>query len=67
LSDLIVISGYAWRRQRQGEREGEQTGQASSSSWAEICGVEVAEGEDDVLILTGAVVIDMICHDDRKE
>jgi uncharacterized protein YxjI len=29
-------------------------------------GVEIAEGEDDVLILAAAVVIDMICHDDKK-
>ena len=29
-------------------------------------GVEIAEGEDDVLILACAVVIDMVCHGDRK-
>lgn len=29
-------------------------------------GVDVAEGEDDVLILASTVVIDMICHDEKK-
>jgi len=29
-------------------------------------GVEIAEGEDDVLLLASAVVIDMICHDEEK-
>ncbi|HZZ41820.1 MAG TPA: LURP-one-related family protein [Tepidisphaeraceae bacterium] len=29
-------------------------------------GVEVADGEDDVLILASAVVIDMVCHPDQK-
>ncbi|MFO1501685.1 MAG: LURP-one-related family protein [Verrucomicrobiota bacterium] len=29
-------------------------------------GVEIAEGEDDVLILASAVVIDMVCHDNKQ-
>jgi uncharacterized protein YxjI len=35
-------------------------------SWADTYGVDVAEGEDDVLILAATVVIDMVCHGDRK-
>jgi uncharacterized protein YxjI len=35
-------------------------------AWADTYGVDVAEGEDDVLILASTVVIDMICHDDKK-
>jgi uncharacterized protein YxjI len=34
-------------------------------SWTDTYGVEIAEGEDDVLILASAVVIDMACHGDR--
>ena len=34
-------------------------------SWTDTYGVEIAEGEDDVLILACAVVIDMCCHDER--
>lgn len=29
-------------------------------------GVEIAEGEDDVLILASTTVIDMVCHGDRR-
>jgi hypothetical protein len=28
--------------------------------------VEIGDGEDDVLILTSTVVIDMACHNERK-
>lgn len=30
-------------------------------------GVDTVSGEDDVLILASAVVIDMICHDDKRQ
>jgi len=33
-------------------------------SLADTYGVDVADGEDDVLILASTVVIDMVCHDD---
>jgi uncharacterized protein YxjI len=36
-------------------------------SWTDSYGVDVAEGEDDVLILACAVVIDMACHKDEKD
>jgi len=36
-------------------------------SFTDSYGVDVAEGEDDVLILACAVVIDMACHKDKKE
>ena len=36
-------------------------------SWSDTYGVEVAPGEDDVLILASSVVIDMICHADDKD
>lgn len=32
-------------------------------SWTDTYGIDVAEGEDDVLILASAVVIDLVCHD----
>lgn len=35
-------------------------------SWSDTYGIEVAEGEDDVLILASAVVIDMACHPDAN-
>jgi uncharacterized protein YxjI len=36
-------------------------------TWADTYGVEIVEGEDDVLILASTVVIDMVCHGDRKK
>ena len=35
-------------------------------SFADTYGVDIAPGQDDVLILAGTVVIDMVCHSDRK-
>jgi uncharacterized protein YxjI len=35
-------------------------------AWADTYGVDIADGEDDVLILASTVVIDMICHGDKK-
>jgi uncharacterized protein YxjI len=34
-------------------------------SWTDTYGVEVAEGEDDILILASSVVIDMACHEEH--
>lgn len=33
-------------------------------SWTDTYGVDVADGEDDVLVLASAVVVDMACHPD---
>jgi uncharacterized protein YxjI len=35
-------------------------------SWTDTYGIEVAEGEDPVLVLASAVVVDMVCHDDKR-
>jgi uncharacterized protein YxjI len=35
-------------------------------SWTDTYGVDIAGGEDDVLILASTVVIDMACHPDDK-
>ncbi len=35
-------------------------------SFADTYGVDISDGQDDVLILASAVVIDMICHGDKK-
>ncbi|MDB6112385.1 MAG: hypothetical protein JWR69_4135, partial [Pedosphaera sp.] len=36
-------------------------------TWADTYGVDIADGEDDVLILASTVVIDMVCHGDQKQ
>jgi uncharacterized protein YxjI len=50
-------------------RRGEPVAQVSKKwfSWTDTYGVEVAEDEDDVLILAAALVIDMCCHDDQHQ
>lgn len=35
-------------------------------TWADTYGVDIADGEDDILLLAATVVIDMACHADRK-
>jgi uncharacterized protein YxjI len=35
-------------------------------AWSDTYGVEIAPGEDDVVILAAAVVVDLACHEDRK-
>lgn len=35
-------------------------------SWTDTYGIEIADGEDPVLLLASAVVVDMVCHDDGK-
>jgi uncharacterized protein YxjI len=40
-----------------------------SKQWftlADTYGVQISQGEDDVLILASTVVIDMACHGDHK-
>jgi uncharacterized protein YxjI len=35
-------------------------------AWTDTYGVDIAEGEDDILILASTVVIDMACHGDHQ-
>ena len=35
-------------------------------TWTDTYGVEINDGEDTVLLLASAVVVDMACHDDRS-
>jgi len=35
-------------------------------AWTDTYGVDIADGEDDVLILASTVVIDMVCHGDKR-
>ena len=36
-------------------------------AWTDTYGVEIAEGEDSVELLALAIVIDLVCHDNRKK
>lgn len=51
-------------------RRGSQTIATVSKRWfafADTYGVDVAEGEDDVLLLASTIVIDLACHDDQNK
>ena len=50
------------------ERHGQPVAQVSKKwfSWTDTYGVDVANGEDEVLILASTVVIDMVCHQESK-
>jgi uncharacterized protein YxjI len=50
------------------ERGGRQVAEVSKRwfSWSDTYGVDIADGEDDVLILAATVVIDMVCHADKN-
>jgi uncharacterized protein YxjI len=50
------------------ERQGREVARVSKRwfSWTDTYGVDISAGEDDVLILATAVVIDMVCHEDKK-
>jgi uncharacterized protein YxjI len=49
-------------------RNGSLVAQVSKQwfSWTDTYGIDIADGEDDVLILASAVVIDMVCHDEKR-
>jgi prepilin-type processing-associated H-X9-DG protein len=51
------------------ERHGQQIAQVSKRwfSWTDTYGIDIASGEDDVLILSTAIVIDMVCHQESKK
>ena len=35
-------------------------------SWTDTYGIEIGDGEDDVLVLATAVVVDLVCHSDDR-
>jgi uncharacterized protein YxjI len=50
-------------------RDGQSVAQVSKRwfSLSDTYGVDIADGEDDILILASTVVIDMVCHGDKKD
>ena len=64
----LEAKGNFWDREYEFTRNGRVVG-ACSKRWftfSDTYGIEVAPGEDDVLILASSVVIDMVCHADEK-
>jgi uncharacterized protein YxjI len=50
------------------ERRGQRVAQVSKRwfSWTDTYGVDINDGEDSVLILASAIVIDMVCHQESE-
>lgn len=64
-----VIDGSFWQHEFTFTRLGQPAARVSKAywSWTDSYGVEIADGEDDVLILCACIVIDQVLFDKRKE
>jgi uncharacterized protein YxjI len=67
--DDLEAKGDFLEREYTFTRSDRQAGTVSKRwfTWSDTYGVDVVEGEDDVLILASTVVIDTICHDDKGD
>ncbi len=65
--DDLLAEGSFWDYEYSFSRHGRRVAEASKRffSWTDTYGISVASGEDDVLIIASAVVIDLCCH--RKD
>lgn len=66
--DDLVAEGDFWDHEYTFSRDGRVVGQVSKRwiAWSDTYGVEIADDEDAVLVLASAVVIDQVCHDEKK-
>lgn len=64
--DDLVAEGNFWEHEYAFTRHGAPVAHVSKRyfSWTDTYGVDIARGEDDVLLLASAVVIDLCCHED---
>ena len=64
----LVAEGDFMDHQYVFSRSGSPVAQVSKQwfAWSDTYGVQVSQGEDDVLILASTVVIDMACHGDHR-
>ncbi|MDQ3815983.1 MAG: hypothetical protein M3347_18905, partial [Armatimonadota bacterium] len=67
--DDLEAAGDFWDHEYSFLRDGQTVARVSKAwfSWTDTYGIDIAEGEDDILILASAVVIDMCCHEDRSD
>jgi len=66
--DDIEIQGDIWSHEYSFNRSGQPIAQVSEKwfSWADTYGVDIAPGEDDVLILACTVVVDLCVEKERR-
>ena len=62
--DDLEVSGSILDREYRFERHGKTVAKVSKAffSWTDTYGIDIEDGEDDVLILACAVVVDMVSH-----
>jgi uncharacterized protein YxjI len=66
--DDLVAEGDFWDHEYSFKR-GDQTVASVSKayfSWTDTYGIDIVEGEDDVLIVAAAVIIDQCSHEKKK-
>jgi uncharacterized protein YxjI len=66
--DDLEASGSLFDYEYSFQRHGRVVATVSKAyfSWTDSYGVDIAKGEDDVLILASCVVIDLCCHADKQ-
>lgn len=66
--DDLLAEGDFWDHEYVFSRGGRSVASVSKKyfSWTDTYGIDVPHGEDPILILASAVVIDLCCHQDRK-
>jgi uncharacterized protein YxjI len=66
--DDLIAEGDFWDHEYSFTRHGQTVARASKAffSWTDSYGIDVAQDEDDVLIIAAAVVIDQCSHEKKK-
>jgi uncharacterized protein YxjI len=65
--DDLLAEGDFWDHEYSFTRAGDPVASVSKKyfSWTDTYGIDIRHGEDPILILASAVVIDLCCHPDR--
>ena len=65
----IEVQGNFWGHEYNFSRDGRSVASVSKQwfSWRDTYGVEIEDQEDDLLILACVVVIDLVCHENRRQ
>jgi uncharacterized protein YxjI len=65
----IDVTGNFFAHEYAFTRNGQQIATVSKQffSWTDTYGIDIGEGEDDILILSAAVIIDTCCHEAKAK
>ncbi len=63
-----IAEGSFWEYEYAFSRSGRAIAHVSKKffSWNDTYGIDIAKGEDEVLLISAAVVIDQCCHEDKR-